>query len=59
MCIDAAIRLIGCMTIVIGFAVAYRCGRVGERKQNQLEKCQRMDGPIPMEHVHGGDPDDL
>lgn len=59
MCIDVAVRLIGCVTIVIGFAAAYWCGRADERKQNQLEKCQRMDDPIPMEHVHGCDPDDL
>ena len=38
MCIDVAVRLIGCVTIVIGFAAAYRCGRADERKQNRLEE---------------------
>lgn len=59
MCIDAAVRLIGCVTIVIGFAAAYWCGRADERKQNRLKKCLKKDWSIPMDHVHGGDPDDL
>lgn len=59
MCTDMAVRLIGCVTIVIGFAAAYLCGRADERKQNRLEESQRADRSIPMDHVHGGDPDDL
>lgn len=57
MCIDVAVRLIGCVTIVIGFAAAYRCGRADERKQNRLEEGQKRDGSIQMDHEHGGDSD--
>lgn len=57
MCIDVAVRLIGCVTIVIGFAVAYWCGRADERKQTRLEEGQKRDGSIQMDHEHGGDSD--
>lgn len=55
--IDVDVRLIGCVTIVIGFAVAYWCGRADERKQTRLEEGQKRDGSIQMDHEHGGDSD--
>lgn len=56
MYIDVAVRLIGCVTIAVGFAAAYLCGRDEGRWQEARR--QRQEPPIYMEHEHGGDPDD-
>lgn len=51
----ALTSLFGGMLIVAGFALDYLAGRADEREHYRLEEKPA----IPMEHVHGGDPDDL
>lgn len=52
---EGLIHLIGGMLIAAGFALDYLSGRADEREHYRLEEKPA----IPMEHVHGGDPDDL
>ena len=53
---DWIVRLIGGSAIAVGFAAAYLSGRQDARSQSRQET-RRTDQTIPMEHVHGGDPD--
>ena len=56
--VDWLIRLIGGAAIAVGFTAAYLSGRQDARSQSRQAKNRRTDQTIPMEHIHGGDPDD-
>ncbi len=44
---------------IAAVCLAYAAGRLDGRREGQRQQHTRTDAPIPMEHTHGGDHDDL
>lgn len=54
--------VLGVVAYAAGIAavcLAYAAGRLDGRREARHQQHTRTDAPIPMEHTHGGDADDL
>lgn len=54
--------LLGCIAYaaaIVAVVLAYAAGRLDGRREARRQQHTRTDAPIPMEHTHGGDADDL
>ncbi len=55
----ALIDLVLAAVLLVGYYAAYSAGRNDGRREARRQQHTRTDAPIPMEHTHGGDADDL
>ena len=55
----ALIDLVLAAVLLAGYYAAYSAGPPGGRRCARRQQHTRTDAPIPMEHTHGGDADDL
>lgn len=51
--------LIAYAAAIVAVVLAYAAGRLDGRREGQRQTRPSTGSPIPMEHSHGGDADDL
>ena len=56
---DIFLGVIAYAAVIATVVLAYAAGRNDDRRKEQRKPNPRADAPIPMEHTHGGDADDL
>lgn len=59
MSLDTLIDLIFSALLLAGWYAAYSAGRNDGRRETQRQQITHTGGPIPMDHTHGSDADDL
>ena len=56
---NVLVDLLFVTVLLVGYYAAYSAGRNDGRREARRQQRPRNDAPIPMEHEHGGDSDDL